>query len=99
MGPYGPHMGGPGRTANMWVRSTEGPLSLTDVLNLGARTDAGPEVPGNVAGERLDHHGEERAREGSVPATLGRLVADECVLRLNLDKLCLLELGTGVGKW
>lgn len=60
---------------------------LTDVLRLAAGRDALAEVARDAAREALHHHGEQRARQRRVPPPLARLVADERVLRLHLDKL------------
>ena len=45
------------------------------------------QVSAHGALEHLHHEGEHRAREGRVPSSLGRLVADEGVLGLDFEEL------------
>lgn len=66
---------------------------LANVLNLLSAVNAGAKVPCDVARKALHHHGKQAARERRVPAALGRLVADERVLRLDLHEL------SGVRTW
>jgi hypothetical protein len=62
-----------------------------DVSRFAALDDAGTHVAADGPLEDLHHEREQRARERGVPAALGGLVPDECMLRLHLE-----ELGTSV---
>ena len=52
----------------------------------------GPEISRHRPVEDLHHEREERAGEGCVPATLGRFVANECVLSLDFEELEFVQL-------
>ena len=62
------------------------------MLRLFVDLDPGPEVPRHSPIEDFHHEHEERASEGSVPATLGGFVANECVLSLDFDELGIAQL-------
>lgn len=57
------------------------------MFDLGTCAVSRTEVSRDQPREHLHHHAEQAARQRSVPSTLGRLVPDECVLRLDLDEL------------